>query len=174
MDDRIQEMLDHYEIRKTLSEYCHGCDRCDKPRMGSVYLDDSWDDHGTVKAPGPEFTEIMSAQIIDGTLSMYHLLGQSILRVVGDEAGAETYFLAASQVAEDDGRVTTNQLGGRFVDTLLREDGRWLIKRRVVVRDWTLSFPGQPPWESAMALTPGERSSADPVFSALGRVHSRT
>jgi hypothetical protein len=174
MDDRIQGMLDHHEIRKTLSEYCHGCDRCDKPRMGSVYLDDSWDDHGTVKAPGPEFTEIMSDQIINGTLSMYHLLGQSTINVVGDEAGAETYFLAASQVAEDDGTVTTNQLGGRFVDTLRREDGRWLIKRRVVVRDWTLSFPCQPPWESAMALTPGERSNADPAFSALGRVHSGT
>jgi SnoaL-like domain len=174
MDDAIQEMLDHYQIRKTLSEYCHGCDRCDKERMGSVYLDDSWDDHGSVKAAGPEFTEIMSAQIVSGTLSMYHLLGQSTINVLGDEAGAETYILAASQVAEDDGRVTTNQLGGRFVDTLRREKGRWLIKRRVVVRDWTVAFPGQPPWESAMALTPGERSNADPAFGALGRVHSQS
>ncbi|RYE55546.1 MAG: hypothetical protein EOP18_05735 [Rhizobiaceae bacterium] len=29
MDPRLQEMLDHYEISKTLNEYCHSCDRCD-------------------------------------------------------------------------------------------------------------------------------------------------
>ena len=173
MDERLQEMLDHHEIRKTLNEYCHGCDRCDKRSMGSIYLEDSWDDHGTIKAPGPEYTEKMSAQILQTSITMYHLLGQSIINVTGDEAGAETYFLAVSQNRGDDGDVTTNQLGGRFVDTLWRqEDGRWLIKRRVVVRDWSMTFPGQPAWEATLALVPGERSNADPAFAALGRVHS--
>lgn len=172
MDERLQEMLDHYEIRKTLSEYCQGSDRCDREQMGSVYAQDSWDDHGHIKAPGNEFAEKMSAQIRETSLSMYHLLGQSIVTVSGDTAGAETYFLAASQVPDGDGGITTNQLGGRFVDKLQREGGRWLIKHRVVVRDWSLTFPGQQPWEPTLALTPGERSNADPVFAALGRVHS--
>ena len=122
MDERLQEMLDHHEIRKTLSEYCHAADRCDRDRMASVYLEDSWDDHGMVKASGPDFARIMSAQIWQTSVSMYHLLGQSIINVNGDEAGAETYFLAASQV-EEDGAITTNQLGGRFVDTLRRRTG---------------------------------------------------
>jgi hypothetical protein len=172
MDERVQEMLDHHEIRKTLSEYCQGADRCDRERMGSVYLEDSWDDHGMVKATGPDFARIMSAQIWQTSRSMYHLLGQSIINVRGDEAGAETYFLAASQVEEDDGSVTTNQLGGRFVDTLRRENGGWLIKHRVVVKDWTLAFPGQQPWVPAESLVPGERSDTDPAFAVLGRVHS--
>ncbi len=30
MDKRLQEMLDHYEITKVLSEYCHGLDRMDQ------------------------------------------------------------------------------------------------------------------------------------------------
>ena len=46
MDPRLQEMLDHYEIRKTLAEYCHGCDRCDEPRMAGVYAEGGFDDHG--------------------------------------------------------------------------------------------------------------------------------
>jgi hypothetical protein len=171
MDERLQEMLDHYEIRKTLSEYCQGADRVDEEQMRSVYLEDSWDDHGTVKASGPDFARIMSAQISQTSLSMYHLLGQSIITVTGDEAGAETYFLAASKIADDDGGFTTNQLGGRFVDSLRREDGRWKIKHRVVVRDWTMSFPGQQLWTPAEALTPGERSADDPAYGVLGRVH---
>ena len=55
MDSRLQEMLDHYEIRKTLALYCHACDRADEAMMAGVYTgEDSFDDHGHVKAPGPE------------------------------------------------------------------------------------------------------------------------
>lgn len=174
MDERLQEMLDHHEIRKTLSDYCEGSDRCDKELMGSVYAQDSWDDHGQIKAPGAEYTEKMSAQIASTTKVMYHLLGQSAITVNGDEAGAETYFLAASQAVADDGTITTNQLGGRFVDKFVREDGRWKIRHRVAVGDWTISFPGQQAWEAAEALTQGQRSNADPSYGVLGRQHSGT
>lgn len=71
-------MLDHYEITKTLNEYCHGCDRLDEAHMRSVYLDDSWDDHGAVKAPGPEYARIMSAQIASNSESLAHLMGQTM------------------------------------------------------------------------------------------------
>lgn len=61
MDARLQEMLDHHEIRKTLAEYCHACDRADAKLMGSVYTgDDSFDDHGKVRAPGPEYARMMT------------------------------------------------------------------------------------------------------------------
>lgn len=36
MDERLQEMLDHYEITKTLSEYCHACGRCDEARLNPI------------------------------------------------------------------------------------------------------------------------------------------
>jgi len=172
MDKRLQEMLDHHEIRKTLSEYCHGCDRCDEPRMASVYLRDSWDDHGDVKAPGGEFARIMTKRILETTDSLYHLLGQSLIKVDGDEAGAETYFFAASRSAGKDGVEMCNQLGGRFVDRLRREDGRWRIQNRVVLRDWAISLPVQADWTAHTGLQEGQRSNADPSFAALGLVHS--
>jgi hypothetical protein len=172
MNQRLQEMLDHYEITKTLSEYCHGCDRCDEHRMGSIYLQDSWDDHGSVKAPGPEFARLMTAEILARTDTLYHMLGQSLINVSGDEAGAETYFLAAGRSTRDDGVQMCNQLGGRFVDKLQREDGRWRVKHRVVVRDWSISMPIEHDWVAKSGLREGERSNADPSFAALGLVHS--
>jgi len=69
MDARIQEMLDHHEIRKTLAEYCHGCDRADEPHMGSVYASDSWDDHGDVKASGDDFARIMTTMRVRKPIS---------------------------------------------------------------------------------------------------------
>ena len=172
MDPRLAEMVDHYEITKTLREYCHACDRCDEPRMRAVYVEDSWDDHGDVKAPGAEFARIMTHAIRTTTTSLSHLLGQSMIKVNGDEAGAETYFIAVAKTVGEDGREYCNQLGGRFVDTLRRENGRWLIKHRHVVRDWSISLPIEYDWKDSLALTPGQRSNADPSCAVLGMAHS--
>jgi hypothetical protein len=171
MDPRLQEMLDHYEIRKTLAQYCHGCDRCDEPRMAGVYVEDSWDDHGHRRAPGPEYARLMAGEVLATTDSMYHLLGQSQIRVNGDEAAAETYFLAVSTGPNADGVETCNQLGGRFVDRFERQGDRWLIKHRTVLRDWAISLPVEQDWTAEAGLRPGERSDADPSFAALGLAH---
>lgn len=172
MDERLQEMLDHYEITKTLSEYCHACDRCDETQMGSVYVEDSWDDHGALQAKGRDFARLMTAQILARTNTLAHLLGQSLIKVNGDEAAAETYFLAVSHSDGEDGARMCNQLGGRFVDRLQRENGRWRIKHRCVVRDWSISMPVAHDWTVDAGLTEGKRSKADPASAALGIVHT--
>lgn len=171
MDPRLQAMLDHYEITRELAEYCHGCDRCDEGHMASVYLDDSWDDHGSVQATGAEFARIMTRRILDETETLSHMLGQSLIEVDGDAAGAETYFLAVMRNTTKDGRRLCNQLGGRFLDRLVREDGRWRIKERVVVRDWSLTAPAEEDWFAAAKLRDGFRSNQDHSYAVLGRTH---
>jgi SnoaL-like domain len=90
VDKRLQEMLDHYEISKLLSEYCHGLDRMDESRMASVYAKESWDDHGPNKCPGPEFAQrIMKLMQMPASIMGSHMLGQSLIKVDGDRAGAE-------------------------------------------------------------------------------------
>ena len=172
MDSRLQEMLDHYEIRKTLSEYCNGCDRVNEDRMGSVYVEDSFDDHGGHKLPGPEFARVMAAQVASNSEVMFHLLGQSLINVKGDEAGCETYFFAVSRAPREGDLPLCNQLGGRFVDSLVRVGDGWKLKNRTVVRDWTMTLPVASDWPDAMALTPGQRSAEDPSFAVLGISHS--
>lgn len=171
MDERLQEMLDHYEITKTLKEYCHGCDRCDETRMRGVYLSDSWDDHGIRRGTGPDFVRHMIPEILATTKTMSHMLGQSQIDVRGEEAGAETYFLAVSRTTREDGVEMCNQLGGRFVDTLRRENGRWRIKHRCVLRDWSISLPIAEDWTAEAGLQDGARSNADPSFAVLGLTH---
>jgi hypothetical protein len=171
MDKRLQELLDHHEIAQTLKEYCHGCDRGDEALMASVYLEDSFDDHGTFKAPGKQFAKLMMERILATTDSLFHMLGQSLIRVDGDAAGAETYFFAVSRSKRADGAEMCNQLGGRFVDKLRREDGRWLIKHRVVVRDWGISLPIEADWTASAGLKDGQRSEVDPASAVLGLVH---
>lgn len=172
MDAELQEMLDHFRIRKVLAEYCRGSDRADESLMRSVYAAQSWDDHGIVQADGVEFSRLMTQMVIDTTDTMSHTLGQSLITIDGDTAGAETYFIAVALDGSAEGKPCCNQLGGRFVDKLVREEGQWKIKHRVVMRDWSVAIPVTTDWESSKTLKPGERSAADTSYEVLGTAHN--
>ena len=172
MDRRLQNMLDHHEITRVLTEYCHGCDRCDERHMASVYWDDSWDDHGVHKAPGPQYARIAIPEIRDDTQVLSHHLGQSLIDVDGDKAGAETYFIAVTRTTSTDGRQLCNQLGGRYVDRFERREGVWKIKNRVTVRDWSVSLKVEEDVFALAQLTPGRRSADDPSCRVLSRPYT--
>lgn len=170
--DEMQEMLEHYRITKLIKEYCHGCDRGDGERMGGVYARDSWDDHGSFKMPGREFAAAIMANRQQRKDVMSHQLGQSLVRVDGDEAGAETYFVATVVVDDPEGKAILHQLGGRYVDELTREEGRWKIKKRLTVRDWSTTQRVEKDYMGTLGFTPGRTDGADPSFSVLGIEHS--
>lgn len=171
MDPRIQEMLDHHEIRKTLAEYCHACDRADEAMMASLYTQDSFDDHGLVQAPGAEYAQAMTKLIVDRTEAVWHVLGQSLIKVDGDEASGETFFLGMMRLNPVDGVSRINQLAGRFVDQLQRVDGKWKIKRRTCVRDTSITLKVEQDMQGGYGLTPGSRDATDPGAAILGLAH---
>lgn len=171
MEDELQEMLEHFRIRKVLADYCRGVDRVDEPLMSSVYAEDSFDDHGTVKAPGPEFCSKMCDSVEVSTDTLAHSLGQSTITIDGDEAGAETYFIAVARETTEDGTQMCNQLGGRFADRLIRENGQWKVKHRTVLRDWSVAIPLDHDWVLSNTLTHGQRSGEDMTYAVLGTTH---
>jgi ketosteroid isomerase-like protein len=172
MDPRLQDMLDHHEIRKTLAEYCHACDRADVEMMASVYTgDDSFDDHGHVKAPGPEYARVMTDLMLKRTDAASHILGQSLIEVDGDAAAAETFFFALFHIPSEDGPARLNQLAGRFVDRLERKDGKWKIRNRTCVRDTSISLTVERDDYASYGLAPGMRDASDPGAALLRLAH---
>jgi ketosteroid isomerase-like protein len=172
MDPRLQQMLDHHEIRALLAEYCQACDRLDPVRMAAVYLPDSWDDHGDAKMPGPAFAEHATQALGRHTEMCAHHLGQSLIQVDGDEAGAETYFIATLRRTGKDGRQVLDQMGGRYVDRLERHGRDWKIKHRICVREWSISHTVERDWLLGVDYVEGKRSGEDPAYGALGRERS--
>ena len=175
MDEaRLQELWDHHEIRQLLATYCHGCDRGDEVEMAGTYAPDSWDDHGPRKLEGRRFSIETVEESLRTTSLVSHMLGQSLIKVDGDNAGAETYFIATllyPAKGPDKGE-TIAQLGGRYVDTLVRQDGNWLIKHRTCVREWSHSHPVAGDWLANAGFTAMQRSQDDPSYRALGVTHS--
>ena len=173
MDEaRLQEMWDHHEIRQLLATYCHGCDRGDEVEMASTYASDSWDDHGARKMEGRRFSIETVEESLRTTELVSHQLGQSLITVHGDSAGADTYFIATLLYPGKDGGETIGQLGGRYVDRLVREDGKWLIRDRVCIREWSHSHPVAGDWLAEAGFAGMHRSQADASYAALGLTHS--
>ena len=171
MDAGLQLLLDERDIRRLLAEYAHGCDRCDGALMGSVYAADSWDDHGVTKAAGPEFSRVMTEEIIPASCeTLSHLLGQSLIEVDGDTARAETYYVAVT-LSTVDGAPMCNQLGGRYVDRLERSHGAWKVKHRVCLRDWSVSLDVKADSFAHAQLTLGRRDGEDVGVALLGLAH---
>lgn len=170
MDDRLQDMLDQHEIRVMLAEYCFGCDRHDYRRMADAYHEDSWDDHGDYKMAGRDFAiEAITSNLRDANMLMHHL-GQSLIRVTGDKAGAETYFIASVSTTEN-GMEVINQIAGRYVDKLERRNGKWKIKDRICVKEWSISLPVARDWLANADFVRGQRSGHDPSYAVLGIQH---
>ena len=171
MDPRLQEMLDHYEITKVIKQYCHGCDRCDYVRMSAVYAADSWDDHGATKCSGPDYARYATTGMTANNMCA-HVLGQTLTDVRGDEAGAETYFVANIRIDGADGVERLNQIGGRYVDLFVREKGQWKIKKRQVVKEWSISWPITDDWQAGAPYVQAHRSNQDPACTTLNMPHS--
>lgn len=170
---RLQEMWDHHEIRQLLAIYCHGCDRADEAMMAGVYAAESWDDHGSNKCDGKEFARRTINDSLGTTTLVSHQLGQSLVTVDGDRAGAETYFIATLLYPPgEDGRERINQLGGRYVDTLVREDGAWRIRQRLCVREWSHGKPVEGDWLANAGFIQSARGAADVSWETLGMAPS--
>jgi hypothetical protein len=103
---------------------------------------------------------------------MSHQLGQSQVHVDGDRAGAETYFIATIQENGADGAAVIHQMGGRYVDELVRESGDWKVRHRSTVRDWSFSLPVASDWIGSLGFIPGRTDGDDPSFEALRLRHS--
>jgi len=174
LDTRLRAMLDHHDIRQTLAEYCHACDRADEPLMASLYAANSFDDHGLVQAPGEEYARAMTKLVVDRTEAVWHVLGQSLIKVDGDEAGAETFFLGIMRLNPQEGVSKINQLAGRFVDKLERVDGKWKIKHRTCVRDTSITFKVEEDMQANYGMVPGTRDASDLGAALLGLAHHRS
>jgi len=171
MDPRLQEVIDHHEIRKLMAEYCHGCDRADATRMASVYAEDSWDDHGPNKCDGQQFAHLMTADIAANRTVCSHQLGQSMITIDGDSAGVETYFIATIRNRPGDAGDVLHQLGGRYVDQLERSGDSWLVKQRICVREWSISHPIAADWLTQAGFVGPALGPTDPAYAALSIRH---
>jgi len=173
VDKRIQTMLDHFEIREVIEAYVDGCDRADRDAVADCYHEDSWDNHGPITGPGHQFATDCVNSLLQYWKTCTHVLGQSRIRVMGDTAGAETYYYA-SLTRDEDGQEMLDQQVGRYVDWFERRDGVWRIKDRRCIQEWAATFPITASYVDTAPFLHGIRSSKDISYEVLDMEQGRT
>lgn len=138
-DMDITEVADRLAIAETLALYCRGIDRCDAEQLAAVFTPDAHLDYGSGAAPIGETIAGLMAGL--GTMRLtQHNITNTVMRLDGDTAKAETNCVALHLIPTPEGEIEL-VVGGRYLDRLVKREGRWQIAERLYVMDWNRTSP---------------------------------
>ena len=148
MED-LERLVALQEIRDLVVTYAMAFDDHDWDRLATVFTDDaSWVGPGHEFAGKEAIIEFMRTCLPDDYESK-HMNPQTFVRFAenGQSAVADSDVVWIAQNFE-------NQIVARYHDDVVKQDGRWLIKRR---EEQPLTFRAGPPpmSDTAMAVSAG-------------------
>ena len=133
------ELANRLAIAETLARYCRGIDRCDGTLLAEVFTPDAHLDYGSGAASIDETIAGLMAGL-GGMRLTQHNITNTVMRVTGDTAKAETNCVALHLIPTPEGEIEL-VVGGRYLDTLVKQDGQWRIAERLYVMDWNRTAP---------------------------------
>jgi hypothetical protein len=163
----VSQLADRAALQDLLATLVRADERGDYELIASCYTEDSYDDHGRFRGTGREFADYICHKSFSVTSRFRnHNLGQSLFEIDGDQAFGETYFVFHMQTETG----TVLEGCGRYLDDFVRVDGKWLIKRRRCLEEWTGEVEAKTLAKPAHALV-SSRDLQDPLYE--GRAHLR-
>ncbi len=139
----VQVLVDRDEIHDVMLRYADGVDRRDMDQVRSCFAPDlevvDWG--GGFPDREAMITYISGVAIFHTTM---HMFGNEFIAVDGDCGHVDLYAMLTHH--RDDGAGVTHELnvsGARYVETLARRDGRWVITRRGGEPQWGRARPTQ-------------------------------
>jgi SnoaL-like domain len=157
------ELADRLAIAETLTLYCRGIDRCDADQLAAVFTPDARIDYGDGAKPIAETIPGLMAGLGAMRLTQ-HNIANTVMRITGTRAKAETNCVALHLIPTPDGEVEL-VVGGRYLDRLEKREGRWQIAERLYVMDWNRTSPSTMQLEGGLfdgLQRRGARGSVDP------------
>jgi hypothetical protein len=152
VDKELAGLLDRDRIRSGLVRLARGEDRRDAELIRGCYWPDATVDFGIFAGGFDDYL----AWVVPGSPAVVvtqHILGQSLIELAGDRAGAETHVVAYHRV--DTGAEHRDLcLSGRYLDRLERRDGDWRIAERTMLYDWQQDLGASVDWSGGLMGMP--------------------
>ena len=139
LDPALQDLVDRAAIRDLMTRYARSNDRRDFDSMTSPFTADAYASYGDWERQGVE--NIVGRLAYTRPHRATHFLGDQDIRIDGDSAEVETYAIAYSRV---EGTESMRMSGLRYQDKMVRQDGQWLVRHRVLLTDWRALVPLDP------------------------------
>jgi hypothetical protein len=133
----MQELLSRQEIVEVLFRRARAGDRSDAELAHSCYHPGATERHGEFDGKAAEFIDVVSftrPKPGNPVKGMFHFITNPLVNFSdSNHAFCESYHVAWGQMFDG----TDATIGGRYLDTFERRDGRWAITHRDVIFDFS-------------------------------------
>jgi len=157
MNESVEPMLgelhDRQSIADVLATFCERIDEYDVDGLVDVFTPDCFVDYGPGRGGPVTGRDAVLARIATGQSEFrrtQHQLGQSLVRLSGDQADATTYVTAMHEAWDGD----HSRVHLRYLDHLERSAHGWRIARRDVQACVVVGF-ADVPWNYVERRRPG-------------------
>jgi hypothetical protein len=173
---RLTNLVEREAVRDCLLRAALGNDLQDAALWKSAYWPDATEDHGWYQGNAHAFIDETVPLLLETMDETWHQIGNMIVLIDGDQACAQSYFLAYCRIKAPDGGRSDLFAGGRCVDRLERRSQEWRIAARITKGDWVRETTGSADWSKAVlkgyAPKYGLRDIDDPFRRVFGhRLH---
>ena len=132
----VKDLADEKALLDLAYRYARAVDRRDADGLVSVFTED-----GIIARPGSVWQGHEKLRGIIARLNtMYgatlHTVRNQTAAIDGDSAEGETYCVAMHILKSDDDKRTRMDMGIRYQDSFVRQDGVWRFTRRELIVDW--------------------------------------
>lgn len=170
-EGKLALMLARDELHQLVNAYCRAVDRADYDALRSLYHPEATDSHGSFSTGGVEqFIAQLQAAEPYVRVSQHNITTTNFV-VEGDTARGEIYCLVFHTFAGPERDVDVI-IGGRYLDTYAKHDGRWKFGRRTIVADWAYQNDpsrvdfAHPSTRGSLRGQPGQADPSIGVFTA--------
>jgi len=147
VDLSVPEAADRLAIRELVDAYAYCADRRDVAGQMALFTEDT-ELVVFADSRNPEPTQRFRGRAalapvfheLDSCRATMHFNGQSTTRVDGARASGVTYCLV-HELTVDETAHTLMIAALRYLDSFVKKDGKWFIRQRQVLVDWTETRP---------------------------------
>lgn len=129
-------IADEHALLHLAELYAQAVDRRDADALVSLFIED-----GIIERPGSlwrghEKLRGIVARLNTLYTSTFHTVRNQTIVIDGANAHGETYSVAMHILNSTDGDRTQMDMGIRYQDSFVRQDGVWLFAKRELIVDW--------------------------------------
>lgn len=136
----VAQVADRQAITDCMNLYARGVDRGDAALLGEVF----WDDArivGELYSGGPaEFIAFSVPSGLKNWDRMMHMITNSIIRIDGDRAAAESSFYGM-HIGHADAPSGDLIISGRYLDRFEKRGDEWRFIEKTILFEWYREYP---------------------------------
>ncbi len=167
----LQQLLDKEAIRELVYQYAEGIDRRDGDLLATLFTPDCMLHYAAdYDEPASTLIDNWRPDKPSPFLVTHHHVGNIRVTFPGNGEARSITYLHAVHKAKRDGQIVDEMIRSRYLDRLVKFQGRWRFAERWIVYDWSRVAPSdQTNWwdQPGGAALEGGHGNADPASGFL-------